>query len=217
METSSGWLDAAARAAHGFDEDEVLAMPLPVMDDSSDDDDGLYARHHVRVQPQQPFRVPPPSAEAVHRLLYGARAHAHADRGLPGRQSFFDELRRDDTGEFAIPAAHRVEVRSYGDLSAQSFEALHATPCLIRGVADGEKWRAAEEWASEAAFLASMGESLQLPITELMPAHGMGKPQKLRLRLHEYRAYAAENVVDFPYYPWERDFDGEVRFVGSVG
>ena len=36
----------------------------------------------------------------------------------------------------------------------------------------------------------------------------MGKSQKLRLPLTEYRQYAKDNIVDFPYYPWERDFEG---------
>ena len=61
--------------------------------------------------------------------------------------------------------------------------------------------------SQESRFLASHGERLHLPITELFALHGYGKPQKLRLPLVTYREYARTNHVDFPYYPWERDFD----------
>ena len=48
--------------------------------------------------------------------------------------------------------------------------------------------------------------SMRVPVTELVPMHGMGKSMKLSVPLDTYAEYAASNQVDFPYYPWERDF-----------
>ena len=81
---------------------------------------------------------------------------------------------------------------------------------LLCGVAQHEGWPAAEAWGTEGGLLTTLGARLQLPIAELFPLHGHGKPQKLRLPLNAYREYAATNTVDFPYYPWERDFDAPV-------
>eukprot|EP00966_Prymnesium_polylepis_P132254 3058289-Prymnesium_polylepis.1 len=142
METSSGWMDADERADRGFAEDEVLAMPLPVMDDSSDDDEGLHARHAAAKADQS---APAPPAEYVKRLLYGAHAHAHADRGLTEQQAFFDQLREEHNGPLAIPPEHRMEAVDCAGLTADSFEKdLQATPCLIRGVPEAEQWPIAE-------------------------------------------------------------------------
>ncbi|KAL3893324.1 MAG: hypothetical protein SGPRY_014310 [Prymnesium sp.] len=205
MEVSSGWLDAAEREERGFLAGEELAMPLPVLSSSSDDEHGLFARHPP---PSSQKTLPAPSEEYTRQLLYGASAHSHASRGLKG-MSFFQQLRREDEGEGIIPPSHRLSRLHASELSIQRFEELQAAPLVIEGMGSAEGWPIARSCADEASFLSAMGDSLQLPITELLPTHGMGKPQKLRLRLREYRAYAEENEVDFPYYPWERDFDRE--------
>lgn len=210
MEVSSGWLDAAEREERGFLAGEELAMPLPVLSSSSDDEHGLFARHPP---PSSQKTLPAPSEEYTRQLLYGASAHSHASRGLKG-MSFFQQLRREDEGEGMIPPSNRLFRLQASELSIQRFEQLQAAPLVIEGMGSAEGWPIASSCADEASFLSAMGDSLQLPITELLPTHGMGKPQKLRLRLREYRAYAEENEVDFPYYPWERDFDREVRRTG---
>ena len=82
-----------------------------------------------------------------------------------------------------------------------------SAPWLVRGVPEAEGWPAAERWRGEAAF-AERYAGLEVPLTELFPVHGLGKAQKVSLPLPQYLEYAGENSVDFPYYPWERDFKG---------
>ena len=152
---------AEEKLERGFAEDELLVMPMPVFDDSSDDDSPRPAAPRVPPPPQ-----PPPSAEYVERLLYGAKAHAHADRGLHDQTEFFAALRNEESGAFQIPLERQIAVLESCDISADAFEAEYqAAPCLVHGVPQTEGWPAAEQWASEAAFVSTLGDSLQLPIT----------------------------------------------------
>lgn len=181
-------------------------MPLPYLDDDDSDEEQAAAP-----PPKKPAAPPPkPSAEHVKQVLYGAPAHAHSDRDM-AKSAIFGRLRDGVSGEYAIADDARLPRVDYASLSAADFEAHHqASPCVLLGVSAAEGWPAASTWPSEAAFVEELGAHLQLPIAELFPAHGMGKPQKLRLPLDEYRTYACTNTVDFPYYPWERDFDSEL-------
>ena len=200
--------DADQLAEMGFAPGEELFMPLPYLDDDESDEEQAAAP-----PPKPPAAAAPPpkpSAEHVKQVLYGAPAHAHSDRDM-ANSAIFSKLRDGDGGEYAIADEARLPRVDYASLSTADFEAQHqSSPCVLVGVPAAEGWPAASTWPSEAAFVEELGAHLQLPIAELFPAHGMGKPQKLRLPLDEYRAYASSNTVDFPYYPWERDFDSEL-------
>ena len=204
-------MDEEEHQMRGFSAEDEIVMPMPVFDDSSDDEKGdgdrgesqmAAAAKWPAVAPGPPVVSAPPAAQ-VERTLYGDPAHAHSERSMHATSSL-DELR----DEQSIPAARRLHRVAYAQLSHAGFEALQHQPMLVEGMPQHEGWPGLERWASEAKLLDStLGQRLELPITELFPLHGLGKPQKLRLPLPTYREYAASNEVDFPYYPWERDFD----------
>eukprot|EP00746_Dinoflagellata_sp_MGD_P102597 gnl/MRDRNA2_/MRDRNA2_42040_c0_seq1.p1 gnl/MRDRNA2_/MRDRNA2_42040_c0~~gnl/MRDRNA2_/MRDRNA2_42040_c0_seq1.p1 ORF type:complete len:461 (+),score=114.76 gnl/MRDRNA2_/MRDRNA2_42040_c0_seq1:31-1413(+) len=182
----------------GFDEDEELLLPM-CMEDSSDDEPQVSVS--AGATQKQEIELP---AERIKEILYGAPAHAHAQREVHKEKQFFEQLR-------APPPAERdLERVDYKSLTREAFEekfcALPAgRPCILTGVAEAEGWPIREKWTDEKQLLKEQS-GLLLPITELFPVHGMGKAQKIRLPLKHYAEYARENTVDFPYYPWERDF-----------
>ena len=130
--------------------------------------------------------------------LYGVPKHATRGRAAGA----WDELRA--LGLAPVAPGSGVERLKYSPGGAPPG---WSAPWLASGVPEGEGWPAAERWRGEAAFSARYAH-LEVPITELFPVHGLGKAQKVSLPLPQYLEYAAENEVDFPYYPWERDFKG---------
>ena len=209
-------MDADEAIARGFSADEEIVMPMPNFDDSSEDDDAeaedesldAVERQNGCSRPPVPPPPPPPSAEHVQKVLYGDPAHAHANRSMRSNAAAaFGGLQTED----GLPAARRLKRVPYKKLSKARLAALKRTPLIVTGVPEHEGWPAASGWRSETALVeSSLGERLMLPITELFPLHGFGKPQKVKLPLRTYREYASTNTVDFPYYPWEREFDEPV-------
>jgi len=57
-------------------------------------------------------------------------------------------------------------------------------------------------------FLAKYGR-LPVQVTEMFAAHGIGRPFRVELPLEEYVSYAKSNDFDWPFYVWERNFNGE--------
>ena len=117
--------DAEELLARGFDPGEELFMPLPYMDDSEEDEPAAP-------QPTKPPAPPPkPSAEHIKQVLYGAPAHAHADRDM-AKSDIFRKLRDGDSGEFAIGGAARLPRVEYATLTASEFEAqFQASPLSV--------------------------------------------------------------------------------------
>lgn len=182
----------------GFDEDEELLLPYV----ESDSDD----------EPIKDTLASTPSAlqtdDQIQAILYGDPKHCHADRNLVDNVDFFRTLREQDNGEFIIPPNRRLRRVAYAGLDAEAFEELVELPCVLEGVAEVEDWPVASCWTSQETFCAA-NAGANVPVTELFPLHGLGKPQKLSVPLEAYAKYAQTNKVDFPYYPWERDFAGE--------
>lgn len=92
----------------------------------------------------------------------------------------------------------------------ERFAAGLGRPAVLTGVPEAEGWPAATRWRSQADFLQHHGR-LPVQVTEMSSIHGLGKPFRVELTLEEYAAYAKENDVDWPFYVWERNFQGERR------
>lgn len=196
-EDVANFLSREELRARGFDEDEELLLPMCV-DDSSDDEQAAFARVAAK---QREIEI---SVDKVKEILYGAPSHAHAERQVYKEAKFFEQLRAQP------PVERDLERIDYQSLTREIFEERFCSlpagkPCILKGVAETEGWPIREKWTDEKRLLQEHS-GLLLPITELFPVHGMGKAQKIRLPLKCYAEYARENTVDFPYYPWERDF-----------
>ena len=134
----------------GFEEGEEIVMPMPIYDSSSEDgDDDEHGQ--VDAPPPQPTAVPtakfiPPSEEHVRRVLYGAEAHTHANRKMHGAVELERDLRRCDTGPFAVAAENAVRRQAYSSLTDDSFEDIQDKPLVLCGVPEAEGWSARDAW-----------------------------------------------------------------------
>eukprot|EP00747_Dinoflagellata_sp_TGD_P208782 gnl/TRDRNA2_/TRDRNA2_82226_c0_seq1.p1 gnl/TRDRNA2_/TRDRNA2_82226_c0~~gnl/TRDRNA2_/TRDRNA2_82226_c0_seq1.p1 ORF type:complete len:445 (+),score=85.10 gnl/TRDRNA2_/TRDRNA2_82226_c0_seq1:86-1420(+) len=197
--------------ARGFAEGEELLLSVPEdMFDDSDDEPVAAGTGKGAAAACVGEALKP---EKIREIMYGAPRHAHSERSMHEKDAFFASLGEPVSGPFAIPRESALERVEYASIEREDFETRFCSapcgrPCILLGVPEAEGWPARDTWADEDRFLQEYGESLQLPITELFPTHGMGKAQKLRVPLRAYQQYAVENEVDFPYYPWERDFEG---------
>eukprot|EP00927_Polykrikos_kofoidii_P041548 TRINITY_DN35420_c0_g1_i1.p1 TRINITY_DN35420_c0_g1~~TRINITY_DN35420_c0_g1_i1.p1 ORF type:complete len:867 (-),score=124.46 TRINITY_DN35420_c0_g1_i1:412-2691(-) len=150
------------------------------------------------------------STERAHEILHGDPAHCHANRRIASnfQPELVDAMADEDGGKFAIPEERRLRCFDYSSMSLETFEATVDTPCVLEGVAEAEQWPCAKRWSSQRDFCAENAD-ITVPITELFAVHGLGKPQRLGVPLRHYVEYAQTNEVDFPYYPWEREFAGD--------
>ena len=92
----------------------------------------------------------------------------------------------------------------------------HGWPCILTGVPQKEGWGIAgagliprgktksQSWLSPASFLAAHGD---LPVHMTEHFNHFGQKRDWRVPAKEYVKYAKENSADFPYYPFERDFE----------
>ena len=103
----------------------------------------------------------------------------------------------------------------YAEKSVEAFvrdnvqAGTHGVPFIAEGAAQAEEWPALEKWEDKATFLEQYPD-VPLHITEIFPLSSeFGKAQMIRLPAALYLAYSADNDVDFPFYPFERDFDSE--------
>ena len=87
-------------------------------------------------------------------------------------------------------------------------EQPYGLPFIASGAAEQGSWPALKKWVNEETISEAYGD-VPLHITEVFPMGGFGKAHAIRLPLALYLKYAKENEVDFPYYPFERDFDSE--------
>eukprot|EP00929_Paragymnodinium_shiwhaense_P084051 TRINITY_DN44924_c0_g2_i2.p1 TRINITY_DN44924_c0_g2~~TRINITY_DN44924_c0_g2_i2.p1 ORF type:complete len:757 (-),score=102.71 TRINITY_DN44924_c0_g2_i2:184-2454(-) len=147
--------------------------------------------------------------QKIREIMFSDPKHSHADRRMadawPDMHSSMLDL---EDGPCAVPAERRLKHLAYEDLTDEQFEAWADTPFVIDNVAQAEGWPARYKWSSEEAFVADNAD-VMMPITELFPLHGFGKPQRVSLPLRHYVDYARTNEVDFPYYCWEREFAEE--------
>ncbi|KAJ9459244.1 Bifunctional arginine demethylase and lysyl-hydroxylase psr-1 [Diplonema papillatum] len=84
----------------------------------------------------------------------------------------------------------------------------YGRPVIAVGAAAEDDWAAMRKWSAQEVFEECYG-GVPLHITEMCMAGEFGKPYPVRLPTRLYLQYAQDNEVDFPYYPFERDFDSE--------
>jgi len=151
------------------------------------------------------------SAKALE-ILAAAPGHDHSKRSLA-----------EQTGTSAAALAALASLQpapgtaadiAPSSMSAEAFAECFAggvgKPAVLHDVPKTEGWRATERWQSQESFLRHYGH-LPVQVTEMGSLHGLGKPLRVELTLTDYASYARENQVDWPFYVWERNFNGERR------
>jgi len=83
-------------------------------------------------------------------------------------------------------------------------------PCIITNLAKFEGWPALEKWKDVSSFCYHYG-NIPVHITEMFDVTGLGKAYPIRIPTKMYCEYAQNNNVDFPFYPFERDFENDDR------
>ncbi|CAD7933791.1 unnamed protein product [Amoebophrya sp. A120] len=87
--------------------------------------------------------------------------------------------------------------------------AYAATPCILKYMAEWENWSCKDKWKTPEEFQKHHGDT-PIHITEFFPPDSNVKPYKVRIPIKDYISYARETQADFPWYPFERDFDTTV-------
>eukprot|EP00756_Hemistasia_phaeocysticola_P063955 Hpha_TRINITY_DN7418_c0_g1::TRINITY_DN7418_c0_g1_i1::g.95955::m.95955/K11323/JMJD6; histone arginine demethylase JMJD6 len=150
------------------------------------------------------------AAESALSRLAAVPSHNDAPRALADPQSDgFKALA--SVGAREPSPAHKCDKMEYADALRPDFAEKYVggggRPCIIRNVPREEKWPALEKWSSIGSFVEHHG-TVPVQVTEMGSLLG-GKPMRVELSVGEFVKYAVENKVDWPYYSWERNWNGE--------
>lgn len=185
--------EGRAGDAHASEGSSECALDVPTFSDSEDD------------EPKGRFEA---SAEGGHALestmglLRGCEPHNHERRGLADKTELDTLGREEPWREHAMPLLEYEAVRD--GLPPGQVE----RPFVLRGVPEAEGWPAHTKWCDKDKFLSHHGH-VPVQVTEMgsvMP--GYGKPFRVELTLRQYAEYATSNRADWPFYSWERQWNG---------
>mmetsp|Transcript_27228 Transcript_27228/g.59176 ORF Transcript_27228/g.59176 Transcript_27228/m.59176 type:complete len:742 (-) Transcript_27228:166-2391(-) len=144
-------------------------------------------------------------------ILASIPTHNHADRALadPSSENFAKLASFATLPPREDQAVDRLNVKDIDpEAFAQRYVGGDGRPAIITGVPQAEQWPAAKKWSTQEEFLSHYGK-LPVQVTEMFAAHGLGRPFRVEVSLDEYAKYAKENTFDWPFYVWERNFNGE--------
>lgn len=173
-------------------EDETeLALDMPKFDSSDDE-----------LVDTAPVAAGEDRCKALE-LLNGMPEHNHENRGLVDSTALQDLgwLPPMTEGQ-SMPLLEYDEVGP-GHLAAERSE----LPFVFKDVAKREGWPAHEKWSSSDTFLSHHGH-VPVQVTEMSASHGFGKPFRVELTLKQFVDYAVSTRADWPFYSWERQWNG---------
>jgi len=192
-----------------------VCLPMPgSWSDSEDESGDEHTQDATPCDSEKSTSESPSIAESsALAMLTSIPAHSHADRGLANAEGEPARLLAALAEEAPLPE-HSCDrfscaaMDSVGFLEHFAGEAGH--PAVIEGVPQAEGWPCATKWNGQEAFMSKYGQ-LPVQVTEMGSFHGLGKPFRVELSLQEYAAYAGSNTADWPFYVWERNFEGARR------
>lgn len=197
------------------DNESVLELAIPVPEVWSSDDEGDGEGEQQLTSGGASGDVSRSNAVAsALRRLQEVESHNVAPRRLADPSSVGAiALAEFGSEAFAPAVAHRCDVVRYdetvgerAEAFAERYFATTGCPCIVEGVPEAERWPACERWHDPATFLRNHG-TVPVQITEMASALG-GKPMRIELPLSAFAEYSRETTADWPYYSWERQWDG---------
>lgn len=217
------------------DSDSELAFE-PVFESSDEEDNARIRALDMRTRSERTFKK-------ELEIMAAMPAHNHSDNDLVNREpewgipyrvssctkSSYDfgcrtidrldygELYTDQTMNASFTTSVKPGSPFHQSNAARVFEETYVDNvgrlCILRNMANFYDWPALEKWRDAETFVHNYGD-IPIHITEMFDVTGLGKAFGVRIPLSKYiNEYAKENEADFPFYPFERDFENEGRGV----
>mmetsp|Transcript_74069 Transcript_74069/g.176384 ORF Transcript_74069/g.176384 Transcript_74069/m.176384 type:complete len:730 (-) Transcript_74069:9-2198(-) len=187
---------------------EMLAVDVPEVWSSDEEEDLGEQCEHC------PEKINLAVVQATLDRLQSIPGHNTRERSL-SEPSSPGAVALSQFGSGALPPrddqlCDRLAYQDVTGSNAESFQTKYIAgtgrPCLVTGVPEAEQWPALEKWQDTSTFVRHYG-STPVQVTEMGSSLG-GKAMRLELPISCFTDYAATNDADWPYYSWERQWDG---------